>query len=240
MEKHGKILAIIAARGGSKGLPQKNILDCAGRPLIAWTIEAALESTHVDSVLVNTDCQEIADVALQYGAWVPFLRSAQLAEDESSIIDVIKDVLVRVSELSHQYDYVLLLQPTSPLRTARHIDEAVEKYFSTKTADEDTLISVKKVDSKALWVLGEDCDSGYIFNHFDVNLSDNSRRQALPDCYVPNGAIYLAKVDGFHGFYGKQTRSYLMDEISSLDIDYQEDLDRADDYLCNGPRAKKR
>ncbi len=239
MEQYVKILAIIAAREGSKGLPQKNVLDCAGKPLISWTIEAASQANHVDQVLVNTDSQAIADIAEQYGAWVPFLRPAELAQDESSIIDVINDVIMRLKRSQQQFDYVMLLQPTSPLRSAKHIDEAVEKYFETKVSDEDTLISVTQVDSKALWVMGEDDDSGYIFNHFDVNLSDNSRRQALPDCYVPNGAIYLAKVDGFQGFYGKQTRSYLMDEISSLDIDYQADLDRADDYLRNGPRAKK-
>ncbi len=238
MEQHGKILAIIAAREGSKGLPQKNVLNCAGKPLIAWTVEAALKSSHVDRVLVNTDSRAIADEAEKYGAWAPFLRPAELAQDESSIIDVIKDVIARLKESSQEFDYVLLLQPTSPLRTTTHINEAIEKYFSTRMSDQDTLISVTKVDSKALWVLGEDDDSGYIFNHYDVNLSDNSRRQTLPDCYVPNGAIYLAKIDGFNGFYGKQTRSYVMDEISSLDIDYQEDLDRADDYLRNGPRQK--
>ncbi len=231
MEKHGKILAIIAARGGSKGLPQKNILDCAGKPLIAWTIEAALKSTHVDSVLVNTDSQAIADVALEYGAWVPFLRSAELAEDESGIVDVIKDVLARLQGLSYQFDYVLLLQPTSPLRTAEHIDQALEEYFSNKQSDSDTLISVKQVDSKFLWVLGEDADSGYIFNHYDVDLTDNTRRQALPKCYLPNGAIYLAKIDGFEGFYGEHTRPYLMDDVSSTDIDYQKDLDRAARHL---------
>ncbi len=238
MAQYGKILAIIAAREGSKGLPQKNVLDCAGKPLIAWTVEAALQSKYINQTLVNTDSQAIADVAEQFGAWIPFLRPAELAQDESSIIDVINDVIMRLKISKQQFDYVMLLQPTSPLRTAKHIDEAIEKYFSTKMSDKDTLISVTKVDSKALWVLGEDDDSGYIFNHFDVNLSDNSRRQALPDCYVPNGAIYLARVDGFQGFYGKQTRSYLMDEISSLDIDYQADLDRADDYLRNGPRSK--
>lgn len=238
MAEHGKTLAIIAARGGSKGLPNKNILDCAGKPLIAWTIEAALQSQHVDCVFVSTDSQAIADVAVQNGAWVPFLRSSGLADDKSSVIDVIKDVVARLKEQSHEFDYVLLLQPTSPLRTAQQIDQAVEKYFSEKTDDADTLISVKKIDSKFLWMLGEEGSSGYLFNHCHVDLNDNSRRQSLPECYIPNGAIYLAKIDGFNGFYGKQTRAYVMDDLSSMDIDYQEDLDRAARNLAEGTKSK--
>ena len=231
MSAYGKILAIVAARGGSKGLPNKNILDCGGKPLIAWTVEAALGSRHVDRVLVNTDSQAIADVAVQYGAWVPFLRPPELAQDDSGIIDVIKDVLDRLQTSAQKFDYVLLLQPTSPLRTSRHIDEAIEKYFSTKSSDADTLISVKQMDSKVLWVLGEDSESGYVYNHFGIDLTDSTQRQVLPKCYAPNGAIYLAKIEGFNGFYGEQTRAYLMDDISSIDVDYLYDLELADSQL---------
>ncbi len=231
MALHGKILAIIAARGGSKGLPHKNILDCAGKPLIAWTIDAARKSKFIDTVLVSTDSHKIADVALEHGAWVPFLRPSELAEDESSIVDVIKDLLQRMRLLNYNFDYLLLLQPTSPLRTSVHIDQAIEKYFSAKTSELDTLVSVKRVNSKMLWVLGEAADSGYVFNHYGLDLSGDSRRQSLPGCFMPNGAIYLAKADGFEGFYGGQTRSYVMDEISSMDIDYQDDLDRVVAYI---------
>jgi len=231
MTKHQKILAIIGAREGSKGLPRKNILDCAGKPLIAWTIESALQSARLERVLVNTDSQEIADVALKYGAWVPFLRPPELAMDDSNIVDVVNDALERLKLSGQEFDYVMLLQPTSPLRTTEHIDQAIEKYFSSKVSDLDTLISVKRVDSKILWVLGEQNESGYVFNYSDIDLADNSRRQALPECFMPNGAIYLAKVEGFKGFYGKHTRAYVMDEISSMDVDYQDDLDRAAEYL---------
>lgn len=231
MAQRKRILAIIAARAGSKGLPGKNIIECAGKPLIAWTIEAALASSNIDRVLVSTDSKQIAAVAERYGAWVPFLRPAQLADDESSVVDVIKDVLARLSADAYEFDYVLLLQPTSPLRTTTHIDEAISKYFATKTTDADALVSVKPMDSKVLWVLGEDEQSGYIFNHYGMDLSDNARRQALPKCYAPNGAIYLAKVDGFNGFYGKHARAYVMDEVSSIDVDYQEDLERVVDIL---------
>mgnify|MGYP002620749266 CR=1 FL=1 len=227
MTEKPTILAVIAARAGSKGLPGKNVLDCAGKPLIAWTIEAALASAAVDRVLVSTDSEEIAAVAEAHGAWVPFLRSAELAEDDSGIVDVIKDVLARLREQSLEFDYVLLLQPTSPLRTTVHIDEAIAKYFSTRTSDDDTLVSVKTVDSKVLWVLGEDERSGYVFNHYGMDLSDNARRQDLPRCYAPNGAIYLARSAGFNGFYGPHTRAYVMTAAASIDVDYQEDLDRA-------------
>jgi len=107
------ILAVIPARFGSKGLPRKNILDCAGKPLIAWSIEAALKSKYVTQVLVTTDSEEVANIAKKYGAWVPSLREAYLAQDQSSITEVVKDVLNNMAT-GFSYDLIVLLQPTSP------------------------------------------------------------------------------------------------------------------------------
>lgn len=230
MEDGKRILAVIPARGGSKGLPRKNILNCAGKPLLAWTVEAAQKSTYVDRVLVSTESQEIADVAETCGAWVPFLRPAALAQDESTLEQVVKDIIDKLQG-SYEFDYVMALQPTSPLRTSLHIDQAVEKFFAEKKSDADTLISVQKIGSKILWALGEKSETGYLYSHFDKSLS-SARRQMLPECFTPNGAIYLAKVKGFDRFYGERTLSYLMDDVASMDVDYQEDLDCAANLLA--------
>lgn len=224
-----KILAIIPARGGSKGLPGKNIRECAGKPLLAWTVEAAERSNYVDRVLVSTDSEEIAEVARGCGAWVPYLRPAALAQDESSLEETVKDIIQRLQGL-YDFDYILALQPTSPLRTGAHIDEAIEKYFSFRQSDRDTLISVQQMDSKVLWALGQESDQDYLYSHFDTELSA-ARRQMLPKCYAPNGAIYLAKREGFERFYGEHTLSYLMSETASTDVDYLEDLEKAEQIL---------
>lgn len=229
MADYPTTLAIIPARSGSKGLPGKNIAPCAGKPLIHWTIEAASQCKYIDKVLVSTDAEEIADVAVAGGAWAPFLRSADLAQDDSSILDVVKEVLVRLSD-QYRPDLVVLLQPTSPLRDAQHLNQAFQRYFTQRETDLNTMVSVSQVDSKILWALGVDKQSGYAYSHFGLDLT-NPRRQALADCYLPNGAIYIAPAKNFSGFYGPNIIPYQMDEMSSLDVDYQEDLDRAIEHL---------
>jgi CMP-N,N'-diacetyllegionaminic acid synthase len=226
-----KILAIVPARGGSKGLPQKNILDCAGKPLIAWSIEAALKSKYVDRVLISTDCDKIAKIAKNYNAWVPFIRSPNLAKDDSSSIDVVKDALIKAKNDGYEAEYLVLLQPTSPLRSTIHIDEAIERYFSSRLNDTDTLVSVKEIDNKVLWVMEKDNANGYLSRLFKNNLENKHRRQDLPRCYIPNGAIYIANVEGFDNFFGDNTLSYMMDEKSSIDIDYQQDIDEVKQIL---------
>ena len=121
-----RLLAIIPARGGSKRLPGKNIMDLAGKPLIAWTIEAALNSKYIDRVVVSTDDQEISNVSIKYGVEVPFLRPKSLATDDASSIDTIINVLGEIKIIDQHYEYIVLLQPTSPLRTEIDIDKAIE------------------------------------------------------------------------------------------------------------------
>lgn len=220
-----RILAVIPARGGSKGLPNKNILPCAGKPLITWTIEAALNASYVSEVVVSTDDPEIQRIAQQAGAWAPFLRSEALSSDDASVIDVVSDVLQKSEEEKGRFDFVLLLQPTSPLRMAKHIDEAIEQFLIGREGDVDTLVSVCEIEQKILWAkgIGED---GYLYGHFDLDVS-NPRRQKLPRCYLPNGAIYLAPVENFSGFYGEKIIPYVMSKQESIDIDYRSDLDDA-------------
>ena len=226
-----RVLAVIPARSGSKGLPNKNILNCAGKPLIQWTIEAALGASNVTEVLVTTDSREIQNIAKQAGAWSPFLRDEKLSGDESSIVDVVKDAIFRVDGLKDAFDLVLLLQPTSPLRTSEHIDEAIEYFLKQRKSNKDTLISVMEVEQKILWTQGINHD-GYLYGHFQIDLV-NPRRQDLPNCYLPNGSIYLASVDNFEGFYGDYVIPYVMKNSVSMDVDYQADLDAASAVLSS-------
>ena len=217
-----RTLALIAARSGSKGLPGKNVADCAGKPLIAWTIQAALEARLIDRVLVSTDSAAIADVARQYGAEAPWLRPAELARDDTGIEAVIRHALNQTTE---EFELLCYLQPTSPLRRAGHIDDAIRLYREKARSPSTTLVSVVAAEPKALWVLKED-ERGYI--SMPLLASRRSlRRQALPRCYFPNGAIYLAPCRDFDGFYTDQTLPFVMDEESSTDVDTAEDLARA-------------
>jgi len=222
------ILAIIPARSGSKGLPRKNIIECAGKPLIAWSIEAALKSKYISDVLVTTDSEEIAEVAKDHGAWVPFLRRSNLAQDDSSVTEVVIDVLEKIKK-NHVYDFVVLLQPTSPLRRGDHIDAAVEYYLKERRSDYETLASVYEVDPKNLLIFGIN-DNNNLYSHYGVDLK-NSRRQNLPKCYSPNGAIFISPADDFCGFYSENTIPFIMGKNVSIDIDYKADLKKASDML---------
>jgi len=231
MIQERSILAIIPARSGSKGLPGKNIIDCAGKPLIAWSIEAALESKYITQVLVTTDSEKIAERAKNYGAWVPFLRRQDLAQDDSSITDVVKDVLNNIEVQRFNYKMVVLLQPTSPLRTTQHIDDAIELYLEKKKSNSDTLVSVCQEDSKGLLLFGIDGGSDYLYSHFGLDLT-NPRRQDLPECYIPNGSIYIAQTDSFYGFYSKNIIPFIMNKDISVDIHYADDLKIAENILA--------
>jgi len=185
-----KILAIIPARGQSKRLPRKNVLPLKGKPLIAWTIEAALASKYIDRVIVSTDNNEIAEISLQLGADIPFLRPSNLATDESSSIDLVLYLLKKLEKFSEFYDYIMLLQPTSPLRTVQNIDESIELLQSRSS---DAVISVCEVDHSPLWsnIIPEDDD---LSNFLDESVL-NKRSQDLDQYYRLNGAIYLCNTD---------------------------------------------
>ncbi len=223
-------LAIIPARRGSKGILNKNIIDCAGKPLIAWTVEAALNARYIKDTIVSTDCPEIAKTAACYGADAPFLRKKELAGDNASVVDVVSDVLNRIPSAQRQYDLIVLLQPTSPLRTHKHIDWALSKYARDCSSELDTLFSATQVDSKVLWTFHVDEMSNYV-RPVLKDLFDNPRRQELPKCYSPNGAIYVAPAATFSGFFSDRNLVFEMSEDASVDIDSPEDLRKAENYL---------
>jgi CMP-N,N'-diacetyllegionaminic acid synthase len=227
-----KILCLIPARGGSKGLPRKNILPCAGKPLIAWTIEAALNAKAVDYVLVSTDCEEIAGVASDRGASVPYLRPAEISQDDSSMVEVVEHAIQWVSQSSEMiFSTVIVLQPTSPLRTSEDIDKAIDYYFENRKTKNDTLVSVSSVDRKYGWMMKE--RNGYGDFCFDVDVS-NPRRQSLDMLHLPNGAFFIAPFEGFSGFYCKQTLLYEYNLDRAIDVDVQGDLRQAENLLLKG------
>ena len=213
-----KILGLIPARGGSKGFPDKNIANLNGKPLIGYTIEASLNSQYITHTVVSSDSSRILDVAAQSGA-TTLIRPAEYASDTASSDSVVSHALDALSTL---FDVVVLLQPTSPLRTSVMIDQAIHQFLNS---DATALISVCEVDNKLYKAFSMD-EYGYL-----TGVSNNEfpfmRRQDLPPAYMSNGAIYIVDVKEFldnPGFYTSKTLSYIMDSNSSLDVDSEEDL----------------
>jgi CMP-N,N'-diacetyllegionaminic acid synthase len=211
-------LAVIPARGGSKAIPHKNIKPLAGKPLIAWTIEAALHCRKLSRLIVSTDDPEIAKVALQWGAEVPFLRPAELARDESSSLSVVLHLIHWFEEQGLPApEHVLLLQPTSPFRTTEDIEAAIELAGSPKA---DAVVSVceAKVHPFLCKRIRED---GMLADFIPSNM-DYERRQDLPPAYNLNGAIYLNRCETLLGegtFLPRNTLPYVMPPERSLDLD---------------------
>jgi N-acylneuraminate cytidylyltransferase/CMP-N,N'-diacetyllegionaminic acid synthase len=227
-----KVLAIIPARGGSKGLPGKNIKILGGKPLIAWSIEAALNSAEIDRTIVTTDAEDIAQVAIEFGADVPFLRPEELAADDTSSADVVLHVL---NTLEEEYDIIVLLQPTSPFRTSQHIQQA---FAQCKEHNNYTLISACESDKSPDWLFWNEG------NKLEPILGENSkatRRQDVRKAYVLNGAIYVVEVNRFKQhlkFLHDNSLPFVMDKQSSVDIDDVMDFKFAELVLNEKPLAK--
>ena len=234
MHQKNSILAVIPARAGSKGLPNKNLALCAGRPLVEWTINAALGAECIDKVLVSTDSKLIADVAKSAGACVPFLRPKELATDDAGIVDVLIHAWNNcLDDCGAHFDYVVLLQPTSPLRTKLHLTEAVHYYFDARLNEGDSLASVYRANPKNGWLMQLDGDK-YVKFCFDV-ASNNPQRQKLSPYFLPNGAIFIAKGTALSdGLYHKGTIPYEMSKSDSIDIDLVEDLRIAESIILSG------
>lgn len=215
-----KIISIIPARGGSKGIPKKNIIDLNGKPLITYTIEASLKSKFITKTIVSSDSDEILEISKRYGAEV-LKRPSELALDTTASEPVITHVLKNIENID-EYEYLILLQPTSPLRDERDIDEAFEKLLNSNA---DGLISTKVIDNKILKAFLDD-ENGYL-----KGVSNNSfpfmRRQDLPKVYMPNGAIYIIKIKDFlkeEKLFTEKIISFEMSEEKSLDVDTFDDI----------------
>lgn len=208
-----KTLGIIPARGGSKGIPKKNIKLLNGKPLIAYTLEAALSST-IDRVVVSTDCQEIAQIAKQFGVEV-IIRPSDLAKDSTPTLPVLQ---YTVNNINETFDAVVTLQPTSPLRVAKHINEAIELFKNDDMAD--SLVSVIEVPHNYMPEKLMDIKGKYL-----VGNSEAKRRQEINKAYARNGAaIYITKSSRLDDYiFGGNILPYFMEKINSVDIDYIED-----------------
>ena len=223
------MLAVITARGGSNGVPGKNIKQLAGQPLIAYTIRAAIDSGIFQKVIVSTDSREIADVALNYGAEVPFLRPADISGDMVSSDDVILHALSFYQQQGINFDEVCKLQPTSPFRNSGHLKDAYQLFCRKKA---DFLVSVCECEHSPLWsgVLGDDLR----LDDFIPEEVKRACRQELPAYYRLNGAIYMGKTDKFctnKNFLGKNCIAYIMEQKESIDIDTQMDFELAEFFL---------
>ena len=226
------ILGLITARGGSKGIPGKNIVDLHGKPLIQYTIDAAIGAQKLDRVVLSTDCEKIAGVARRLGCEVPFQRPAELAEDDSSHMDCIIHALDTLrTEQGYLPDYVMILQPTSPFRTSADIDNSIAIMTNTSC---DLVVSVNKVGvqlSKTFYLA-----DGNRLHPFAESTSEHSyiRRQSLPETFCENGAIYLQRAStlynpplhrpNFGSFRSEDARGYIMPHHRSIDIDTTFDL----------------
>lgn len=222
-----KILALIPARGGSKGIKDKNIILLAGKSLIAYSIEAAKNSKYIDSIVVTTDSKKIAEVAKQCGARVPFLRPAELGADTSKTIDAVLHAIKTLKSMDENYNTLVLLQPTQPLRTTYDIDKAIELYYEN---GENGLVSISPVDDSPLLIRSIDAE-GKLVNLLSQN--STCRRQDMPNYYKVNGCIYINKIDELNKntSFNDNKVPFIMTKEHSVDIDEISDLWMAEYYL---------
>ncbi len=218
MNKNKTFLAIIPARGGSKRLPRKNVLDLCGKPLIAWSIEAGLKSKYIDKLIVTSDDEDILSISKKYGASI-IKRPEELSSDTATTFDALKHTIDNLEK----YDYIVLLQPTSPLRNEKHLDEAIE-LLEEKNAD--AIVSVCEMDHSPLWSNTLPKDGS--MKSFLKEEVLNKRSQDLDKYFRLNGAIYICKMDKFlnnKGFFLKENiYAYLMNKEDSPDIDDEFDF----------------
>jgi CMP-N-acetylneuraminic acid synthetase len=214
-----KILALIPARGGSKGLPGKNIRTLCGKPLIVWTIDKANSSKYLDMVLVTTDSAEIAEISKAAGAYVPFLRPSELATDKASTYEVIQHTLDYLKEYEAEtFDYVVLLEPTSPLREDDDIDHMLMQLVN-RSAEFDSIISVGEVDEHPSILKRL---NGEYLESFCPDLLQTTRRQDNEPAYFPYGVAYIAKTDALieeNTFYTKRCTYFKIKQYQNYEID---------------------
>jgi N-acylneuraminate cytidylyltransferase len=230
---HGmRVLAVIPARGGSKGLPGKNIRDLAGKPLVAWTIEAAQASRCIDRLILSSDDDEIAQVARRWGCDVPFVRGEDLATDEATTVDVVLDSLRRCPG----YDWVVVLQPTSPLRTSEDIDSCLLECLDQGAS---VGVSVCEATVSPYWMFRRH-GQGQLQTLLPMP-QGATQRQDLPYVYQLNGALYVAKCGWLQAnpkFITPHTYAYVMSQQRSIDIDDEVDFRLAELMLSDAVKSR--
>ena len=228
------VVAIIPARGGSKGLPQKNILPLSDKPLIAWSIEVGKESKYIDKLIISTDDKKIADVAESYRCEVPFIRPENLSSDEAPTIDVLIHAYKYFTENNEIYDYLILLEPTSPLRDSNDIDAAMEMLDSNREKA-DSIVGVAKVEATHPVFDVRINDGGLIEPYATENFS-TFRRQEIEDLYHFEGSLYISDTKVLlkeKTFYHERTLPYIVPRWKSLEIDEMVDIITAEAIINN-------
>lgn len=226
MYRNRKVLAMIPARGGSKGLPGKNIRPLLGKPLIAWTIEKAKSSIYFDEVFVSTDDEEIGCIAREKGANVPILRPPELAQDNTPMLAVVEHTLDYFRQQGRAFDYLASLEPTSPMRKGDDLDRAIAQLIDNE-AKADSLVSVGEVHMENPEIVKR-IVSGYVKPYMEIDRKV-TRRQDLSAAYFPYGVIYLTKVETLlteKTFYAERTIPFFIERWQNYEID---DLY---DWLC--------
>lgn len=215
-----KILALIPARGGSKGIQKKNIKLLFGKPLIAWTIDQAKKSEYLNKIIVTTEDEEIGEISRSWGADI-IKRPKELAKDESPTIDAIFHTLEVLKSENYNPDIIILLQPTSPLRTTKDIDNAMELFLNTNC---ESVVSVCELKHSPYWCF--EIEKGYLKSLFGDEYL-RRRRQDLENVYMPNGAMYISTPENlrkYKGFYCLRTIPYIMPPERGIDIDNEVDF----------------
>ncbi len=230
MYKERRILAVITARSGSKGIPNKNIKLMNGKTLIEYTIEAALGSKYLTKTIVSTDSEEYQKIALSFGAEVPFLRPSELSSDTAKSIDVIKHAINFFENKDEFFDYIMILQPTSPLRTSGDIDEAIKIIIEK---DADSVMSMVKLEDFSIPKMKLIDEDGLILPLVIDEGAYSSRRQDEPDVYKRNCAIYLTKTELIKSgnLFGSKSYAYIMPVGRSVDINSLLDFEFAEFLL---------
>jgi N-acylneuraminate cytidylyltransferase/CMP-N,N'-diacetyllegionaminic acid synthase len=225
-KKKYEVLGIIPARCNSKRVINKNIRKLNGKPLIAYTIEAALKAKSLTRVIVSTDSEEIADLSKSLGAEVPFLRPCELAQDSTPMLAVLQHAVESLEQKeNYKIDIIMILQPTSPLRKSCHIDEAVRKLIDT---DADSVVSLCEVEHSPYWMKKIKGDKVFDF----IEGSEKyTRKQDLPKVHRLNGAIYVTRYKALveeNRLLGDNTRAIIMNQEDSIDIDTELDFKLAE------------
>ena len=218
MYQNKKVLAIIPARGGSKGLPGKNIRPLLGKPLIGWTIEAAKNSKYIDDIFVSTDSSEIASVAESFGVIVPELRPAELASDKATSASVVLYTLDLYRKQGKEFDYFLLLEPTSPLRKPDDLDNAIE--LACDNPNKAGVVSLGEVHMEHPSIVKKVTDNNVVEPYSEAKKV--TQRQQLDKAYFPYGVVYLVKTDYFEKnqqFYGADSLPYFIERWQCYEID---------------------
>lgn len=228
MYKKFSFLSIIIARSGSKGLKNKNIIDLNGKPLVQWTVEASKKSRIIDYTLVSTDSNKIINLSKKLKVSAPFKRPKHLCSSSAPISKVIKHTIDWLKiNTKKRFDFLILLQPTSPLRDSKDIDNAIKYYFRNSKTLSETMISVCEAPKKVGWIMTK--KKKYVsFALEKTRIKNTHMRQKMEKYFLPNGAIYFCNINKFKGsFYSKKTFFYEMGLEKSVDIDNKSDYHNA-------------